>query len=364
MALATPNTTDFLNGPSHSKGHRVYNWDTAAPDSSIIVDVSGRVGVGTLVPRGPLDVNNSPNFGSPGAGSASYYSFLSEFTPTMTTGAGIPVIYNFRSKTDLSGMTFSPTLTRTTNVYGNFSTIEGTPVYNASGKPNTNLYGIYCSSVYAPTLTAVGAGTTISDHGGFFQVTPLSAGLANLTYTAYGIRVDAKGNLTTTGTTAHYGGHYTVDGTADDNYGLYLTHTGAATNNYGLYIDTLAAAATNFAIYSNSAAQSYLAGNVKVGGTAVRGTTEGTVHLDLFDGTAPVGTLTNGVSLYSEGGEAKVLDAAGNATLLSPHNEAGEWVYFCKNTVTGRTLKVDMERLVKDMDRALGGGYVHESQPL
>lgn len=327
-------------------------------------DTNNRLGIGTAVPRGFLDVNNSPNLGTPGAGGVSYYSFVSELIPTITTVGGSPSFYNFRSRSELSGMTFSPTLTRTTNVYGNYSTIEGIPVYNASGKPNTNVYGIYASSLYTPTLTAVGSGTVISDHGGFFQVNPLSAGLANLTYTAYGIRVDVKGNLTTTGTTAHYGSHVSVDGTADDNYGLYLTHTGAATNNYGLYIDTLGAAATNFALYSNSAAQSYLAGNLKMGGTAVRGTTEGTVHLDLFDGTAPVGTLTNGVSLYSEGGECKVMDAGGNATQLSPHNAAGEWVYFCQNTVTGRTLKVDMERLVKDMDKALGGGYVHESQPL
>jgi hypothetical protein len=54
-------------------------------------------------------------------------------------------------------------------------------------------------------------------------------------------------------------------------------------------------------------------GNVLVGGTAARGTTVGTAHLDLFNGTAPAGTLTNGVSLYSSSGDLKFMNAAGEA---------------------------------------------------
>jgi hypothetical protein len=54
-------------------------------------------------------------------------------------------------------------------------------------------------------------------------------------------------------------------------------------------------------------------GNVLVGGTAARGTTVGTAHLDLFNGTAPAGTLTNGVSLYSDSGDLKFMNAAGQA---------------------------------------------------
>lgn len=101
-------------------------------------------------------------------------------------------------------------------------------------------------------------------------------------------------------------------------------------------------------------------GNLKVAGTAVRATTEGTNHLDIFDGTAPVGTLTNGISLYSTAGELRVMDAAGNATLLSPHNDVGEWVFYSKNTVTGRVIEIDMERMMKRLDTLLGHGYIRE----
>jgi hypothetical protein len=54
-------------------------------------------------------------------------------------------------------------------------------------------------------------------------------------------------------------------------------------------------------------------GNFLVGGTAARGTTVGAAHLDLFNGTAPAGTLTNGVSLYSSSGDLKFMNAAGDA---------------------------------------------------
>ena len=53
------------------------------------------------------------------------------------------------------------------------------------------------------------------------------------------------------------------------------------------------------------------AGNVLVGGTVSRGTTVGAAHLDIFDGTAPAGTLTNGISLYSLSGDFYFMDALG-----------------------------------------------------
>jgi hypothetical protein len=102
-------------------------------------------------------------------------------------------------------------------------------------------------------------------------------------------------------------------------------------------------------------------GNTKINGTANRATTEGTAQLVIFNGTAPVGTLTNGVSLYSASGELRVMDAAGNSTLLSPHDhETNEWIYYSKNTATGKVLRIDMERMMRAIDEKLGGGFIHE----
>jgi hypothetical protein len=103
-------------------------------------------------------------------------------------------------------------------------------------------------------------------------------------------------------------------------------------------------------------------GNIKIGGTADRGTTEGTNQLVIFNGTAPVGTLTNGASFYAASGEMRVMDSAGNSTLLSPHDTVtNEWIYWSKNTRTGQVLRIDMERLMRRLDQAFGGGYITES---
>lgn len=53
-------------------------------------------------------------------------------------------------------------------------------------------------------------------------------------------------------------------------------------------------------------------GNALLGGTAARGTTVGAAHLDIFNGTAPAGTLTNGISLYSASGDFNFMDSSGN----------------------------------------------------
>lgn len=61
----------------------------------------------------------------------------------------------------------------------------------------------------------------------------------------------------------------------------------------------------------------------KLAGTATRGTTEGTNHLDIFNGTAPVGTLTNGNSVYSTSGILQAMDAAGNNSFVADVRKYG-----------------------------------------
>jgi hypothetical protein len=101
--------------------------------------------------------------------------------------------------------------------------------------------------------------------------------------------------------------------------------------------------------------------NLKLGGTADRATTKGTHHFDIFDGTAPVGTLANGISFYSAAGEAYVMDAAGNATLISPHDfETNEWIFRSKHTPSGKVLRIDVERLLRFVNTHFGLDAVKE----
>lgn len=80
------------------------------------------------------------------------------------------------------------------------------------------------------------------------------------------------------------------------------------------------------------------ANNIKIGGSANRGTTEGTKELVIFDGVAPAGTLANGVSLYSASGKLKSADAAGTVG----HVLAVSAVNNVSPTAQNRTLTVDI----------------------
>ncbi len=57
-------------------------------------------------------------------------------------------------------------------------------------------------------------------------------------------------------------------------------------------------------------------------------------------------------------GEVFVLDAADNETKISPHNENGEWEYYSKNTKTGKTVRINMERMVRDLETLTGRKYI------
>lgn len=116
-------------------------------------------------------------------------------------------------------------------------------------------------------------------------------------------------------------------------------------------------------LWANNAERARIepSGNVKVGGTADRATTAGTNQVVIFNGTAPVGTLTNGCSFYSTAGEMRVMDAAGNATLLSPHDSiSNEWIYDSTHTPTGKRLRIDVEKLLRFLNDHFGLDCIQE----
>ena len=62
----------------------------------------------------------------------------------------------------------------------------------------------------------------------------------------------------------------------------------------------------------------------------------------------------------SSNAEVFVQDEAGNVTKISPHNEKGEWEYFSRNTKTGKTVRVNMEEMIKDIEKLTGKKYIKE----
>ncbi len=74
--------------------------------------------------------------------------------------------------------------------------------------------------------------------------------------------------------------------------------------------------------------------------------------------------VANNAHIYakddSASAEVYVRDEAGNVTKLSPHNEKGNWEYFSRNTITGKVVRVDMEEMIKDIEKLTGKKYIKE----
>ena len=60
----------------------------------------------------------------------------------------------------------------------------------------------------------------------------------------------------------------------------------------------------------------------------------------------------------SSSAEMFVQDEAGNVTKISPHNEQGEWEYYSRNTKTGKTVRVNMEEMIRDIEKLTGKTYI------
>jgi hypothetical protein len=277
------------------------NTQTGATNNYAAAFLGGNVGIGTASPTQALQTGATGNIL---VGSGTLY-----FEDTN----------GYISRTNASNtMSFAPSsgslamsLTANTLTLKSATTISGgdgiSPVFRSIDRGGNTGLGL-------PTTVLAGNGST--------SATPTNGGQVNI-----------KGGSGAAGVTA--GGNVVIDAGAG---------FGGGVNGY-ILLGTV-----------NS-------GNVKIGGTALRGTTEGSNKLDIFDGTAPVGTLANGISLYSTAGELRVMDAAGNATLLSPHeNDNNYWVFDSANSETGKNLIIDMELIIKDLNDSLELDYVHETQ--
>lgn len=119
-------------------------------------------------------------------------------------------------------------------------------------------------------------------------------------------------------------------------------HTSTATSNYLTFAisDQTGTNADTFRINGGGIICVLSGKTLAVGntGTVVRSGTAGTNKIDLFDGTAPTGTLTNGVSLYSGSGKLKSIDAAGT----DGHVVIASAVNVQTPTLQNRTITVDI----------------------
>ena len=144
---------------------------------------------------------------------------------------------------------------------------------------------------------------------------------ANLTFNGTTLTANTIGAFTLSGTVAGGGNQLNnvIIGTSTPLAGNFTTvsATTSVTTPSVTNAGTLALSATSTNIITASTNGSErlrldTSGNALLGGTAARGTTVGAAHLDIFNGTAPAGTLTNGISLYSASGDFNFMDSSGN----------------------------------------------------
>ncbi len=263
-------------------------------------------------------------------------AFSAALTLSAGTANGVPYLNGSKVLTTGSALTFDGT---------NFSVA---PDANRSLKVQPT--GTFSMLLENPSVDS-GASIQFKTNGTFLWSRGASDAMA-LTSTGLGIGTSSPA------TKLHVAGEQLIQPTTVANAKLSMRHGSIGNNNY---FEVDSSSNTIFGTANAERARITSGGNFKIGGSADRATTEGDKQLVLFDGTAPVGTLANGVSFYSASGEANVMDAAGNATLLSPHDAVtNEWIFRSKHTPTGKVLKIDVERLLKFVNDHFGLDAVHE----
>ena len=139
--------------------------------------------------------------------------------------------------------------------------------------------------------------------------------------------------------------------------------TGATNSQIGTYTDH------PFILKQNDTAILTLgsgsaSGSIGVNTSTFDGTAAGVIAI--ANGTAPAAGTANQSYLYardvSASSEMHVMDEAGNETQISPHDpDTGEWIFFSQNRRTKRRVRVNMDRLIKAVERLTGEKFMIES---
>jgi hypothetical protein len=86
----------------------------------------------------------------------------------------------------------------------------------------------------------------------------------------------------------------------------------------------------------------------------------GAIRLDNQSGDPTHGADFSWIFAKDEASSSEVFvkDEAGNVTKISPHNAAGEWEYYSKNSKTGKTVRINMEKLVAEVEKLSGKTFI------
>ena len=86
----------------------------------------------------------------------------------------------------------------------------------------------------------------------------------------------------------------------------------------------------------------------------------GSADLITMDNTSVPPTPSNASHIYAKSGEMFVMDAGGNETQISPHDEEGEWQYYSRNVKTGKVVRIRMEKMIRALEDLTGQTFIEE----
>jgi hypothetical protein len=189
------------------------------------------------------------------------------------------------------------------------------------------------------------------------------------------LTVEETGDVTVTGTVT--GGAISGGGGvgADDGYGFDDTGNWAAGLQYDngqLFMNSQGDVIANLDTNDNSPNSFIVRARPEPDGSGSTedvltigetGAARFTGNIILNEMTKPAG-ITDTAQLYAADlagtGHLYSLDAGGNETKISPHNEDNEWEYYSMNRKTGRVFRVNMERMIRKLEEFTGETFIED----
>ena len=235
---------------------------------------------------------------------------------------------NFRQRTmlvtnttDMNGFSY----TRSGFVRGPIALTFGCTALNTGGSASTlrNLRGVDAEAgVYVSTASNLASDVTITD-----------VYATNSTVYCADDSGSASGSATITDAYNYRASYYKTSGdTITDIYAFYNqgAEDSAATNRYAFY--SLDAGASS-----------------RMGAINLDNTSDPSDRAD-----------SSWIFAKDDGGTSKifVLEESGTASRISPHNGAGEWEFYSYNNRTGKTFRVNMERMIKKLEEYTGESFI------
>ena len=288
-------------------------------------------------------------------------------------------------------------------------TTDGWGIYGANGG-NFEISRMTGTTTFTPRVTINSSGLRV--HAGMIIYSTQieqdnAAGLTfNSSHGSGGIyfsiagsermRLDSSGNLHI-GANATYPGKLTIVGingevvagnttdslaTFSDNGAASISINSGSANTGTIYFGTTGASGNTkgrlqynhssdaMIVYTDNTERMRLdsSGNLLLGGSS--SPASATRSFAIFNGTAPTGSVTNGVILYAEdvstSSELKVRDEAGNITTLSPHNfsqipegPSEDMAFSYYSEKDNKYINVDMLAVVRELEKLSGKQFVY-----